>query len=101
MTDLNSDEISKVNKWCEEAPNDYGALECKLEVVNSLYWGGENDFEAAVKYCSEIDEPDRELCFNHFYNLVSFFYHTPDLNRSICQAVPPKHKSSCEIILLR
>jgi len=96
MNNLNSDEITKVDSWCDEAPNDYGALECKLEVVNSLYWGGENDFKASVKYCSEISAKDRVPCFNRFYNNVLSYRNTPDLKKTICNAVPAEYQSECE-----
>ena len=100
MVNLTSDEITKVNNWCNEAPHDYGSLECKLDVVNSLYWGGENGFKSPVKYCSEIDVKDREPCFNRFYSNVLSYYHTSDLNKEICFSVPSEHQPECRVKLL-
>ncbi len=100
LDNLNSDEVTKVENWCDKAPHNYGALECKLAVVDSLYWGGENDFQASVKYCSEISAKDRTSCFNLFYTNVLFYKHTPDLNKKICATVPVEHQSGCKAKLL-
>ena len=100
MNDLNSDEITKVDSWCNLAPHDYGALECKLEVVNSLYWGGENDFRAPVKYCSEISAKDRDPCFDRLYTNILSYRHTPELKQEICATVPPLLQSGCRAKLL-
>ena len=100
MNDLTDDEVTEVNDWCDEAPHDYGARECKLEVVNSLYWGGENGFKASIKYCSGISTEDRDICFDRFYSNVLSYKHTPDLKKTICTTVPDDYQVGCEAKLL-
>ena len=73
---------------------------CIRDRVNSLYWGGENGFEAPVKYCSEIDLEDRGVCFDRLYSNVLSYRNTPGLNQAVCLSVPTEYQAGCQAKLL-
>lgn len=97
VIDQTADEqLETVISWCSLAKDPLGTKACLLEVQNSLYWGGENDFEVSIRYCSLMpDQTTQSDCFNHFFNNVSFYERSEQTKELICDSVPDAQAKAC------
>lgn len=101
--DATSDEkLKTVIDWCNLAPEAVGVEACLLAVQDSLYWGGENDYNASIRYCSLMpDQGLKDLCFGKMGKNVAYYEKNPDTLKEICQAVPPDYTERCEEVLVK
>jgi hypothetical protein len=94
---IDDEKLQLVLDWCDEAGNALGARECKVEVVNSLYWGGENHYAVSIRYCSLItDTTTATACFNQFINNVSFYNQDPHYRTAVCSDIPSEYVAVCK-----
>lgn len=90
IASLPNDRLQLAIDWCDFAPDARGALECKIEIVDSLYWGGENEPDAVLRYCDLMTtSADKTTCWSHLLNLVSQ-YKTGSINHTqqVCKQAP-------------
>lgn len=89
-------ELLKIIDWCGLSLDRDGVRQCLLSAVNSLYWGGENDFRVAIRFCSLIEnETDKDTCFNNLFS--AFDYYNTDKNQaaSFCSSLPTDYQKTC------
>ena len=99
MTDL---QLKKVITWCQLAGTSEGAEACLLEVQNSLYWGGENEYQISIRYCSLMPNAQLEsACFNSMFNNVRSYEEDDRVREEICEVVPKKFNNMCKHTVLR
>lgn len=100
--DSTSDEkMQIVIDWCNLAPEEIGIEACLLSVQDSLYWGGENSYQASIRYCSLMSEQSsQDLCFEHMGKNVAYYEKNPDTLEEICLAVPERYQKRCKEVLL-
>lgn len=93
MTD---DRLEKVIQWCDLAKVTDGTEACVQSAQNSLYWGGENDFNVSIRFCSAIPSGDLRLsCFKNMFGNVSYYEQNQQIKQEICESVPSEFKSIC------
>jgi hypothetical protein len=92
--------LMKSATWCALAPREEAQTACLLSILDSLYWGGENDPEVSVRYCSllEAGNPKNE-CFEHLFSITSYYQKDPNVRQSICESVPSTYKKQCTAML--
>jgi hypothetical protein len=93
MTD---EELARVYEWCLLTPDKTGALACVNSAMQSLYWGGENDRNVAVKFCGILkDDFYRAPCFKNLIGAVSFYINDPVYKKEFCAELPDHLLSYC------
>jgi hypothetical protein len=100
VTSLSDSAMKQMSEWCALAPAEDGRRDCSFQAVASLYWGGENDFHASVRYCSAItDEGDAKDCFGRLAGMARYFRgrDIPYMQR-FCAAYPQAYASLCASI---
>jgi len=81
--------------WCDLANNKEYALECKKEVLSSLYWGGENDPSISLRYCALWSEAEAAGCYSALFQNVSFYVPDESYRRQICADTPTPYQAEC------
>lgn len=97
MDQTSDAQLEKVIGWCTLARVPDGIESCLLEVQNSLYWGGENDYHVSIRYCDLM--PSKELgsaCFDKLFENVNFYERDAAVKKEICTAVPQTYAKKCD-----
>jgi hypothetical protein len=89
-------QLQTVYKWCLLANDTIGTASCIRQVINSLYWGGENKPTAAISLCNVIDNQGfTDVCFKHLVG--SFKYYNHDIRKlsNLCRLLPNIYENTC------
>jgi hypothetical protein len=63
IEDISVEKLKQVYAWCDLAGHTEGREACLRSVVQSLFWGGENDPRAAISFCEvAVGAEDRDAC---------------------------------------
>lgn len=91
--------LKTMYEWCSLAPTEGGRKDCSFQVLASLYWGGENDFQGSLRYCSAIsDQADQKDCFARFVDTARYFRgRDAGYMRNLCAALPDTYDSLCAV----
>ncbi|MFM2381602.1 MAG: hypothetical protein RLZZ76_369 [Candidatus Parcubacteria bacterium] len=93
--------LMKSASWCALAEREEAETACLLSILDSLYWGGENDPEVSVRYCSLLAEGNpKQACFEHLFSITEYYQKDETIRASICKNVPASVKEQCEKQLL-
>jgi len=97
VTALPDEAMRTMYEWCALSPAEDGRRDCSFQAVASLYWGGENDFHASVRYCSGIpEEGDQKDCFTRLTDMARYFRGRDGrYMREFCAAYPQPYSASC------
>ena len=82
ISSLSSSQLKMIQEFCMLAEE--GVFPCLQHAVNSLYWGGENDFAVAIDFCS-LQSSLKEDCFRHLENAVFYFNTNKTYLEDFCQ----------------
>lgn len=94
-------EMQQVYDWCELAGSTDGEEHCLSYALGSLYWGGENDVSAAVKFCTTAQgDEEKAGCFIKLTGLVDNFVGDKSYRRSYCASIPASLQTICKERLL-
>ncbi len=99
LENANGDQLQKNLDWCNLADDDGGALECKKEVVNSLYWGGENDYAVSLRYCALWPEDIAQNCYETLYRNAKYYVHDEHYYGQLCSDSPLERQQLCYSML--
>ncbi len=101
IEDLTSPRLGKVADWCDLANDEQGTLDCDNSAVQSLFWGGENKPDAALRFCNIVPEGKRrDNCFSELTNAVSYYVDDKSYRASLCDEYPELYKDTCQSKLL-
>ena len=102
VENMGADKLARIYEWCSLTDDSQGRNNCMHSALASLYWGGENKPEAALKFCSLIsNRDDNESCFNGLINAVGFYIDDQGYKKSFCAEVPEGLKENCRARLTR
>lgn len=94
---MGEEELQKVIDWCETAGVEDGIIACITEAQSSLYWGGENDYNVSVRFCSLMpNDTYKQSCFNRMFDNVNYFENKIKTKENICSAMPTEYTDSCK-----
>lgn len=87
--------------WCDIAPSEEAFTDCSLSVVDSLFWGGENDSSVSLRYCAVASEARKGTCYEYILEIASFYLRvgSPEAMR-LCSGFPTNLIDSCRERLL-
>lgn len=94
IDELPSEVLATAASWCSTASTPDAVRACSLEIVHSLYWGGENNINGAIRYCSVLGDGLQEDCFNTLYSDV-LTYQNENHVREVCSLVPAAAVENC------
>lgn len=101
IDEMNDKQLEKVYYLCTLSGEPEGIKACVSQALGSLYWGGENDREASIRFCSLIPKKNvQKGCFTELIALVSAYINDDSYRKSFCQEIPPVYRGNCERILL-
>ena len=87
--------------WCAMAHNKEAETACVLSILDSLYWGGENDPKVSVRHCSLVEDTAiQSSCFDHLFEITKYYQNDMNIRRDICNAVLPTFTTRCNLELL-
>ena len=89
-------QLKAVYDWCSLTPVKEGTLSCISHSLGSLYWGGENDVSASVKFCLVITDPSQKNhCYSSLIGMVSYYQKDPSLRKSFCELIDKVYEPDC------
>lgn len=101
IEDMPDENMERAASWCLLAQRQEAQEACLVEILNSLYWGGENDADVSIRYCSLLDsDATKEACFEHLFEITSYYRPNEEEQAAICAAVPETYAQRCESVLL-
>jgi hypothetical protein len=65
-------ELTQMHRLCGLAPDDAAHGACIRAVVDSLFWGSENDPRISIGFC-HAGEAWSGMCFDHLYAIAGFY----------------------------
>jgi hypothetical protein len=99
MTD---EQFKKVYDWCSLAKPQDGKDACVISELNSIFWGGENDPLASVRFCALADkEKGNEMCTAALISNVERFISDRASRERICSAMSSTYQEECRTKLLQ
>lgn len=99
---MDDSRLRLVYEWCRLARDDGGTMACNEQAMQSLYWGGENDRRAAIRFCGLIDHAGfQQRCFSDLIGAVGFYVRDAEYQRTFCAELPAGFKKECSATLLR
>ncbi|HET7098659.1 MAG TPA: hypothetical protein VFI61_00255 [Patescibacteria group bacterium] len=92
---MNQSQLKTIYNWCLLAEDTDGISACIHQVVNSLYWGGENKPDSAVTFCGQADNDQfRNVCFSQLIGNFKY-YQKPSRLFGLCNTLPDNYKKEC------
>ena len=101
MREYSDEQLKKIYYLCTLAKKDYGIEACTLNALGSLYWGGENDPNVSIRYCSFLsNDKIQEKCFESLYSSANYYSQDSEgFKSNFCGLVPEKYKQRCQTSL--
>lgn len=94
---MGDEKLKKIVDWCNIAGNKQGANACLMSALSSIYWGGENDYSASIRFCQAIsDSENQQACFLNLIGQASYYMKNPKDRESFCKELPPKFTDECK-----
>ena len=96
MEDISDRAVQQSIHWCSLALDKSVESVCVQEIVNSLYWGGENHYSASLRFCAQVnDRSVRDDCFMRLFGNVSYYRDESTYWQELCEAVPNDVNQAC------
>jgi len=100
IDDMDDKHLEEVYRLCTLAGKVEGVKACVSQAVGSLYWGGENEKEASIRFCSLIpDSGVQKGCFDELIAAVRVYIDDYSYKESFCKEVPESYREECKKIL--
>lgn len=94
--------MRQVYDWCALARSKNGIAACVASAMNSLYWGGENKPEGAIRFCGVIvGEYQQRSCFMNLITSVQTYRSDSGYRYAFCKAIPNFYQAECNVRLMR
>lgn len=101
IEDTPTDKLKLAASWCMLAEKDEAKDACLMSILDSIYWGGENDPEVSIRYCSNLEKGAiASSCFDHLFDITTYYQPDPKKREAICSAVPKEYTKTCESRIL-
>ncbi len=94
---MSNQQFLQVYKWCELAQDIKGVDACLSQALSSIFWGGENNRTASIRFCKIISNPQSQKnCFLNLIGQVSFYIKDAQIRQSFCQEIPTQFELECK-----
>lgn len=92
---LSEESLKKIYRWCSLAKDPEGVSACLSSALRSLYWGGENDYRAALLFCKLTPEPHKTACFEELIGTVYYYKESYGYRAEFCKSLPQPFQENC------
>ncbi|OGG56598.1 hypothetical protein A2680_04640 [Candidatus Kaiserbacteria bacterium RIFCSPHIGHO2_01_FULL_55_37] len=100
VPDATDAQLSKMRTWCALAPHPEAYEYCTQSILSSLYWGGENNPKAAIRFCALADSRELPECFRSVFREASqYLKPKSEEGARLCSQVPEESKADCRTAL--
>jgi len=86
---------SLVRDWCDLANDSLGTKNCLSSALSSIYWGGENDKEGAIRFCQTLSTTNQDFCYAQLINNVGYYITDGNYRKSFCGDLPDSYHKDC------
>lgn len=94
---MNDDALKKVVDWCQLADEKYAVNACLISALSSIFWGGENDYHASIRFCNAVsDSTSQSACFTNLIGQSSYFIKDHKIKESFCKELPNQFLQVCK-----
>lgn len=101
IDEMSDEQLEKVYSLCSLAEVPEGIKACVSQALGSLYWGGENDRGASIRFCSLVPDSNvQKGCFTELITAVHAYISDDSYKKSFCKEIPALYKEDCQKILL-
>lgn len=98
---MNDDQLKEVYQWCQLAKDDLGISACLEQALSSLYWGGENNRQASIRFCNVMTDSGLKAdCFTNLIIQVGSYIDDPGYKKAFCEELPNEFQSQCRSKLI-
>jgi len=99
LSDATEEQLDRMRAWCKLAPNNDGYTTCSGSILDSLFWGGENDFGVSIRYCSRAPDDEKKACFWRMFDQARIYIPPHTKQEQLCAAVPAAYTAECRSML--
>ena len=100
VADMTDAQYAKIYEWCMLTRDTKGIGSCVLSAMNSLYWGGENDRNGAIRFCGVVRDPSHQhACITGLIGAVDTYIRDPVYKKEFCKELPSQYQKECSAIL--
>jgi len=92
---LDTASLQKVRDWCEHAGTSEGKAACNQHALASLFWGGENDVEAAFFFCGLAKDEGETACLKDLSDLIGYYLAGTARGTQYCARLPDEYRKHC------
>lgn len=97
INSISNDKLQNIYNWCLLANDEAGSKSCISQALSSLYWGGENDPNVSIRFCSLIDENNfKSSCFQNLFSNVRSYVQDQNYRKNFCGAIPFEFQEKCK-----
>ena len=94
---MNEGRLKQIIDWCNLAEEKAGTRSCLSHALSSIFWGGENDYHASIRFCSVIaDSENSSACFLNLIEQVSYYVKDAKVKESFCKEIPDSFSIQCK-----
>lgn len=100
IADITDQQFATAISWCGMAGNPTGTQACLRAIVQTLYWGGENEVGTAIRFCQAIpDAAAAAECFRILGGAVKFYNpQNPAVHTGFCSRIPETYRRECQAL---
>lgn len=81
--------------WCGMAGSLKGEESCIESEIASIFWGGENDPDAAIRFCQLVPEEIQATCYTRLSDDIASFLRTSSERGALCARLPEEYSARC------
>jgi hypothetical protein len=96
INSMSAENLKQVYNWCKIGGSKEATGACIVHALNSLYWGGENNRDVAIRFCAQIDDKYFEsTCYVNLTMAVSYYIQDVSYRTEYCAQLPEEYRGDC------
>lgn len=94
---MSPEELARIRTWCAQAGDTNGEAACNQQALASLFWGGENEPDAAIAFCTLAEGNVRNACYRDLADAVSYYLAGTLKGATVCRELPEDYQRFCRM----
>lgn len=95
---VTADALIPVRAACAQANDEQGERACNESALNSLFWGGENNPDAAFNYCSIATGDAQTECYRTLGGNITYYLGGTSKAQALCARLPEEFRPGCGVM---
>ncbi len=87
------EEYTRAAQWCTLAQTHEGQEACVREALQSVFWGGENNPQASVRFCTDAPTGSQSACWDELTHAIAQYL--PG-RTEVCVLLPAYYQPTCK-----